>query len=155
MATTCSTVRPAGVGAALLLAGVAGLQTALALGAPCRANAYGGRAATPDGTLPVRYRAASAIAAPTLVLAAWALLARAGVVSHGRVRPVVLARATWGIAAYLAVNTVGNLASTSTIERWGLGALTAVAGGLALHVARSAPQLPTADAPIDIEGVHP
>lgn len=149
MATTSSSVRHAGVGAALLLTGVAGFQTALAFGAPWGANVYGGRVATPDGTLPAGYRAASAAAVPLLGAAAWGVAGPAGVVDHGRARPVALARATWGIAAYLAVNTVGNLASTSTIERWGLGTVTAVASGLALHVARSAPRLPAAGQPID------
>lgn len=130
-------VRAAGmVGAALLLA-VAAFQVALALGAPWGAHAYGGRAATPDGALPTGYRVASLAAAPLLSLAAWVLLARAGVVDRRQVSDLALGRATWAVTAFTALNTVGNLASTSAIERWGLGAVTATVSALGWLLARS------------------
>jgi hypothetical protein len=130
-------VRVAGVvGAALLLA-VAAFQLALALGAPWGANAYGGRAATQDGVLPAGYRVASLAAAPLLSLAAWVLLARADVVDRRQVSRAAIGRATWAVAAFSAVNTAGNLASASAVERWGMGTLTATVAALAWRLARS------------------
>lgn len=127
----------AAVGAALLLGGVATFQVALAAGVPWGANVYGGRAATPVGVLPSGYRIASLTAAPTLSLAAWVLLARAGVVSPGRMPRAVIDTGPWAIGGYLAINTVANVASTSAVERWGLGAVTALTAALAWQVARS------------------
>jgi hypothetical protein len=40
-----------------------------------------------------------------------------------------------GIAAYLALNTVGNVASTSSVERFAFGPATAVASALTALVA--------------------
>lgn len=137
---TPTATRAAGVSASLLLGGVAVFHVALGLGAPWGANAYGGRAETRVGVLPPGYRITSLAAAPLLSLAAWVLLARVGVAGRGRVPRVVVDRATWALVVLLAVNTVGNLASRSTIERWGLGTVTAVAAALAWRVAHAAPQ---------------
>jgi hypothetical protein len=134
---TTPSVRVAGRVAAALLLAVAAFQIALALGAPWGAHAYGGRAATPDGVLPIGYRVASVAAAPLLSLAAWVLLARAGVVDRRQVSGVAIRRATWAVAAFMAVNTAGNLASTSAIERWGMGSLTATVAALGWYLARS------------------
>ena len=38
-----------------------------------------------------------------------------------------LSPTTWGIAGYLALNTVGNLSSSSGVERWAFGPATAIA----------------------------
>jgi len=46
-----------------------------------------------------------------------------------------LSPTTWGIAGYLAFNTVGNLASSSGVERWAFGPVTAIASALAAFVA--------------------
>jgi hypothetical protein len=149
---TGSTTRLAAVGAAGLLTGVAIFQVALAAGGPWGANVYGGRAATPDGVLPAGYRIASLTAAPTLSLAAWVLLARAGVVSPGRVPRAAIDTGSWAISGYLAINTVANLASTSAVERWGLGAVTALAAALAWQVARSPAAPPSLHEPSRTEG---
>ncbi|WP_159792173.1 hypothetical protein [Puerhibacterium puerhi] len=107
----------------LLLLGVA-FQLALAAGAPWGAAAYGGRAAQPDGRLPGRYRAASLAAAVVLVGAGVLILLRGGVLGSAA-DSAALTVACWVLAAFFAVNTVGNLAGTHPVERWGMGALTA------------------------------
>ena len=57
----------------------------------------------------------------------------AGPASSAEARGVPFA--TWGIAAYLALNTVGNLASTSDVERWAFGPATGIASALTAFVA--------------------
>ncbi len=64
--------------------------------------------------------------------AAWVVARRGGLVD----RPARwLSPATWGIAAYLALNTVGNAASTSSVERYAFGSATALASVLTALVA--------------------
>ena len=46
-----------------------------------------------------------------------------------------LAPATWAIAGFLAINTLGNLASASAVERFVFGPATAVAAALTAIVA--------------------
>jgi hypothetical protein len=117
-------IRLVALGAALLLIGVALFQAGLALGAPWGSAAYGGGAAGADGVLPAGYRISSAIATVVLTSAALIILIRGGVMSVG-VRSYRLARwAAWGIVGFLALNTLGNLASSSTVERWVLGGIT-------------------------------
>lgn len=128
---------------------------ALAARAPWGANVYGGRVATPDGVLPPGYRVASLTAASTLSLAAWVLLARVGVVGPGRLPRAVIDKGPWAIGGYLAVNTVANLASTSAVERWGLGAVTALAAGLSWQVARSPAVPPSPHGPSRTGGARP
>ena len=97
---------------ALVLLGLAfAFQGALALGVPWVAMAYGGRAARPDGTLPVRYRVTSTLALAFLGVAAWAV--------HAKVEP-----ALWAFAAIVALNTMANLSGRHPVERWGMSALT-------------------------------
>lgn len=129
-------VRRAAVGSAALLGGVAAVQVGLAVGAPWGEHVYGGRAPVVDGVLAGSHRAASAAAAGWLLGAGHVVLAQAGVVTSA-LPPVVLRRGTWGIAAFLALNTLANVASTSRLERWGMGAVTATAAVLAGIVARS------------------
>ena len=114
------------IGAVLLL-GVAVLQTALALGAPYGGVSWGGRR---KGKLPWHLRIASAIAVPLLVGFAYVILARAGVfgVSEARVPAFV-------VAAVLTLNAVGNFASRSFVERWVLGPLAIVVAVCAWLVA--------------------
>ncbi len=52
-----------------------------------------------------------------------------------------LTAATWTIAGYFALNTVGNLASTSGVERYVFGPATAVATLLTAVVVRSSGRL--------------
>ena len=124
----------AAVVAALLLAGVAVVQVALALGAPFGDHVYGGRAKTHDGVLETRYRVMSAIAVPILIFAALVVLSRAEVVSTFGVSGWVTV-ATWVVFGYLVLNIVGNLASSSRIERLGMGAVTVIAAAATLVVA--------------------
>lgn len=86
-------------------------QGTLALGVPWGAMAYGGRAARPDGTLPVRYRVASTLTLVFLGAAAWSV--------HAKVEP-----ALWAFAAIFALNTLANLSGRHPVERWGMSALT-------------------------------
>lgn len=78
-------------------------------------------------------------ASPAVGVAAIALTAAAGVVTRmvGLTgRPARrLSPATWVIAGYLAVNTFGNLASSSDVERWLFGPATAIASALTAVVA--------------------
>ena len=120
--------------AAVLLATVAVIQLALVFGAPWGDHAYGGRAETDNGRLTPRYRAMSAAAVPILLLSAGIVLSRAGVVSwfdpDGWVSVAV-----WVVFGYLVLNTIANLASTSSIERIGAGSLTVIAAIATLVVA--------------------
>ena len=118
------------VGGILLL--VAAFQLALALGAPWGEHAYGGRAKTVDGKLSVGYRAMSAAAVPILLLASWIVLAKADLVSTDAGWIDV---GIWVVFAYLLVNTLANFASSSKIERYVMGSLTAVAALATLVVA--------------------
>ena len=127
--TDTPVVRNAAAGACGILLGFAGLQVALAAGAPLGEHVWGG---TQDPQLPAGMRAASGGAAVALVGAAWVVGRRGGLVD----RPARwLSPATWGIAAYLALNTVGNVASTSSIERYAFGPATAAASALTAVVA--------------------
>lgn len=102
--------------------GFAGFQVALALGAPFGKVAWGGAspAVLPDGL-----KAASAGAAAYLVLAALVMLARAGDLGAG-----LPPRPLWWINLLLVVqlglNTLANLAAQGDVERYGMGAASAV-----------------------------
>ncbi len=122
-------VRNAAAGACGILLSFAGLQVALAAGAPLGEHVWGG---TQDPVLPTGMRVVAGGAAVVLVGAASVVGRRGGLV--GRPAPW-LSPATWGIAAYLALNTVGNVASTSSIERYAFGPATAVASALTAFVA--------------------
>ena len=125
------------MGAAGLLAGASAFQGALVLGVPWGAHAYGGRAVDADGVLPATHRAGSLGASLLLVTMSVLVLARAGVVDARQVSPTVLSRATWGVVVLVAGNTLGNATSTSAVERWGWGRVTALAAVLTSAVARS------------------
>jgi hypothetical protein len=120
--------------AAILFVGMAAFQLSLALGAPLGAHVLGGRQ---SGTLPNRLRAASAVAAAILVGCALVILARAGAIGWPTGATGVLAPAAWGIAAYLLLNTLGNLASKSRLERTVFAAITATLAVLSGLVALS------------------
>jgi len=120
--------------AAILFSGMAAFQLSLALGAPLGAHVLGGRH---TGVLPNRLRAASAIAAAILIGCALVILARAGAIGWPTGATGVLAPATWAIAAFLILNTLGNLASTSRLERTVFAAMTAVLAVLSAYVGLS------------------
>lgn len=61
-----------------------------------------------------------------VVLAAWVIAARGGVVGAGGACPGVLAGLSWFIGGYLVVDAIVNLGSSSALKRW-LGGATKVA----------------------------
>jgi hypothetical protein len=125
---------PAAVLAAVLFAGMAVFQASLALGAPLGAHVLGGRH---PGALPNRLRAFSAIAAAILMGGALVILARAGAIGWPVGATGLLAPASWAIAAFLVLNTLGNLASKSRLERTVFAATTAALAVLSAYVALS------------------
>ena len=127
--TSTAAVTPAALGAAGVSLAVACLQAALAAGAPLGEHVWGG---THDRVLPTGMRMASAGAAVTLPMVAAVIARRAGLIGQ----PARwLTPATWGIAGFLALNTVGNLASSSPVERLAFAPATAAASALTAIVA--------------------
>ena len=124
--------------AAALFGVMALFQVALALGAPWGAHVYGGRVADDDGRLPGAWRAASAAAALILLGFAWVILARAGVIATS-IDETLLTVLSWMVVAYMALNTAGNLAGKSPIERYVFGGMTLVLVILCAIVAAAGP----------------
>ena len=124
--------------AAVLLTAVIGFQVALAAGLPLGQATMGGRASTSDGVLDPPFRLMAVGSAVVLVLAAWIVLARGGVL------PIflddrALAVGAWVVVGFLALNTVSNLSGRHPLERWGMASITLVAGLLIAYVAYTAP----------------
>jgi hypothetical protein len=120
--------------ATVLFVGMAAFQASLALGAPLGAHVLGGRF---PRTLPNRLRAFSAIAAAILVGSALVILARAGAIGWPDAATGLLVPAAWAIAAFLVLNTLGNLASKSRLERTVFAGITAALAVLSVYVALS------------------
>jgi hypothetical protein len=132
--TSTAAATSAAIGAASVCVGFAGLQIALAAGAPLGEHVWGG---TQDRVLPTSMRIVAGGSAVALTAMAAIVLRRAGLVGH----PARwLGPATWTIAGFLAVNTIGNIASTSPVERYVFAPATAVAAGLAATVAHRTPR---------------
>jgi hypothetical protein len=115
----------AAVAATGLLAANAGFQLALAGGVPWGRVAYGGRVALDDGRLPGRYRLASLATVVVMGLLGWVVLAGGGVVGP---EPLTAGLVRWicrGAVLLFALNTLGNLAARSWLERGLMGASTA------------------------------
>jgi hypothetical protein len=125
---------PAAVLAAILFVGMAAFQASLALGAPLGAHVLGGRH---PGALPNRIRAFSAIAAAILIGGALVILARADAIGWPVGATGLLVPVTWAVAAFLVLNTLGNLASKSRLERTVFAAMTAALAVLSTYVALS------------------
>ena len=122
-------VGSAAVGAAGVCVAFAGLQIALAAGAPLGDHVWGG---TQDRVLLTGMRIVAGGSAAALTAMAGVVLRRAGLIGH----PARwLGPATWTIAGFLAVNTIGNITSASPVERFVFTPTTAVAAGLAAVVA--------------------
>jgi hypothetical protein len=98
----------------------------------------GGRAAVTDGVLQPPYRVIALASAVVLVLAAWIVLGRAGVVPSLLGGQAVVWGA-WVVAGFLALNTVTNLSGRHPLERWGMASITLAAGLLVGYVAYAAP----------------
>jgi hypothetical protein len=131
-------VEQAAASAAVLIAAAAAFQLALAAGLPLGNATMGGRAATVDGVLQPRYRAIAVGSAAILVLAAWIVLGRAGMVP-APLGDQALDWAAWIVAGFLALNTVTNLSGRHPLERWGLSSMTLVTALLVAYVAYAAP----------------
>jgi hypothetical protein len=106
------------------------LQLALAAGLPFGHVAWGGQ----HRVLPTRLRLGSLAAAVVLALAAWIILARSSLMPPGP-QPLAIRIGTWIFAGYLLLNTLGNLASKSRLERWIMTPLTLVLAASFLVVA--------------------
>jgi hypothetical protein len=129
--TAATTV--AAVGAAGVCVAFSGLQIALAAGAPLGEHVWGG---TQGRVLPTPMRTVAGGSAVALTAMAGVVLRRSGLIGH----PARwLGPATWIIAGFLAVSTIGNVASTSTVERFVFAPATAAAAGLTAIVARRSP----------------
>ena len=98
--------------AAIVLLVMSLFHLALAAGLPWGVAAWGGK----HRILPPKLRAGSAAAAAILACAGVIILARGGVVAPGALSTFVRA-ASWALAVYFALNTLGNLSSSSRVER--------------------------------------
>ena len=125
--------------AALVTAGllipVAAFQAALAGGAPWGDVSYGGRAGATGGVLPRSYRAMSAASVLLLALAAWVVLAHAGLVPSGVLGDELPRAAVWVVFGFLLINTATNAASTHPLERFVFGAISFVSAAASFVVA--------------------
>ncbi|MEO8287097.1 MAG: hypothetical protein ABI670_11755 [Chloroflexota bacterium] len=99
--------------AAIALGLVMVLQLLLAAGFPLGQAAWGGQ----YQVLPSTLRWASFATVWVLGLAAWVVLARAGLAAPGP-EPLAMRVATWAFAGFLALNTLGNIVSSSPAERY-------------------------------------
>ena len=94
----------------------------------------GGRARTRDGVLERPFRIAAAVSGCLLLLAAWVIAVGAGVLGNGPVA-APFRWATWGIAAFMFVNTAANFAGHHPLERWVMGPVTIIVAVLSVIVA--------------------
>jgi hypothetical protein len=118
--------------ATLVLGLVMLLQVLLAAGLPLGQAAWRGQ----HRVLPPALRWASLATVGMLGLAAWVVLARAGLVAPGA-EPAAVQVATWVFAGFFALNTVGNIASRSLVERYGMTPVTVLLVGCFMVVALS------------------
>ena len=126
-------VEVAAVVAAALIGLVVLFQVALALGAPMGEATMGGRAQHVGGVLTPPYRLMALASAALLVLAAFVVLSRAGVVDLGLLEAVV-AIGAWVVVGFSVLNTVTNLSGRHPLERWGFSAVTLAVGVLSGYV---------------------
>jgi len=98
--------------AAVVLGCVIGFQVLLAAGMPLGRAAWGGQYVV----LPAKLRLGSVAAAGILGLALWVVLARAGLAAPGGASTIIRV-AAWVFGGYFGLNTLGNLASKSALER--------------------------------------
>ena len=107
--------------ATLLFAVVIVLQILLAAGILPVSMAWGGR----QSKLTASLRISSILAAILLGAFIFVIRFRAGLVANGPI-PIVIMVASWIITAFMAFNTLGNLASKSTKEKVVFGPITAL-----------------------------
>ena len=101
------------VAAAIVLGLLVIFQLLLAAGLPLGRAAWRGK----YRVLPSGLRWASLAAAAVLGLAAWVVLARAGVVAPGP-EPIAIRAGTWVFAGFFFLNALGNVTSHSRVERY-------------------------------------
>ena len=101
------------IAAAIVLGLLVVFQLLLAAGLPLGRAAWRGK----YRVLPSGLRWASLAAAGVLGLAAWVVLARAGVVAPGP-EPIAIRAGTWVFAGFFFLNAVGNVTSQSRVERY-------------------------------------
>jgi hypothetical protein len=118
--------------AAIILGLLMILQVLLAAGSPLGQFAWRGQ----YRVLPPALRRASLAAAGVLGLAAWVVLARAGLVAPGAA-PAIVPVATWVFVGFFGLNTVGNVASRSAAERVVMTPVTVLLTGCFIAVAVS------------------
>lgn len=127
------TIRISGLVAAIIFLGVAAYQVALALGAPWAEHAWGG---SQQAELTTGWRIATAVAAVSLVWMALTVLSVSGVKRWIKTVPDKYARKiTWVITLVLTLNTLGNIASQSDVERFILAPTTALLATLTALIA--------------------
>lgn len=131
---TQSAVRVTAIMAAGVVVAFAVLQAALAAGAPLGGLVWGG---ADEGQLADTLRVASGVAGVILVWMAMVLLTRGGVIPRTRIVPSrFLTVETWAIAGFMALNTLGNLASGNAFEQLVAAPATALVAALAVFLAR-------------------
>jgi hypothetical protein len=101
--------------ATIVLGLVIALQLLLAAGFPLGQAAWGGQVQV----LPPNLRWASLATVGVLGLAAWVVLARADLAAPGAA-PVAIRVVTWVFVGFLSLNTLGNIVSSSPIERYAM-----------------------------------
>lgn len=138
-AASVTSVQTAAILSAVLIAGVAAFQVALALGAPFGDAVFGGNAPTEAGLLTGGFRTLAGVQATILLLLGWVLLARTSVVAIPILDSGALVPVTWGIVAFMTLNTVANFAAPHPIERWVMGPITLALVALGLVIALRAP----------------
>ena len=120
----CMMAELVGLFAALLLVANALFQLALAAGVPWGNAAYGGKVAQEDGSLPTRYRIMSLVSAMFMGIMILVILSASCIVTSSPLSTGVNVWACRGASMLFALNTAGNLTSTSKVERWVMGAVT-------------------------------
>ena len=118
--------------ATTLLLFLAVFQLLLAAGVPWGRAAWHGA----HRVLPKRLRWASLAAVPVLLLAGLVVLARSDLVGPGS-SPLPIRILAWSFAVFFGLNTVGNLSSKSSIERWLMTPVAFVLAACFLAVALS------------------
>jgi hypothetical protein len=130
-------VELAGILGAVLMAGVAAFQVGLAMGVPLGDATMGGRAPTVDGRLTAPYRIVALLSAAILLVGAWIVLARAGVVTSGVLGDAMPRWGIWVVVAFSLLNTLTNIGGRHPLERYGFSAVTLLVAVLAGFVALS------------------
>jgi hypothetical protein len=122
--------------ATVLFAIVIILQILLAFGILPISMAWGGR----ESQLTASLRISSLIAAVLLGVFIYVIRHRAGLVGNVRI-PIFIKIVSWIITAFMALNTLGNIASTSTAEKLIFGPITLILTVACLLVSASRKQI--------------